>query len=144
MQAPKQISSQKNLVEESYHKRIDENVDQLAEAFADIIRVSGIENKDRFKISQEAYQVECRAASIVNSVESLLSLIAELKQSFLLNDTHTWVNSAQKRVEALSAKKSHIKSRLSSIRDELEMAIADMENAYYFVPEQYTVPGEHS
>ncbi|KAK9767764.1 hypothetical protein K7432_002147 [Basidiobolus ranarum] len=118
-------------IEEAYNKRLDNELDQLVDSFGDIIRVAKIEDKDKFRIAQENYQVECRAANIVRSVESLLGLVTELKQSLLLNDTNTLNHFTTSRIHVVSTQKEVIKDSVVKLRNNLDSAIWEMENVYY-------------
>ncbi|ORX98914.1 SURF5-domain-containing protein [Basidiobolus meristosporus CBS 931.73] len=118
-------------IEETYNKRLDNELDQLVDSFGDIIRVAKIQDKDKFRIAQENYQVECRAANIVRSVESLLGLVTELKQSLLLNDTNTLNHFTTSRIRVVSNQKEVVKDSVVKLRGNLDSAIWEMENAYY-------------
>ncbi|CAM0135039.1 unnamed protein product [Umbelopsis sp. WA50703] len=118
-------------LEEQYTKRVDDDVLKLVDSFADIIRVAEIEKKDKFKVTQEGYQIESQTAQIIRSAESLLGLITELKQMLLLNDTKTLTHLSDTRNKDLQAPKTAIKSKMYKIKTELDAAIFDMENVLY-------------
>ncbi|KAJ2962907.1 hypothetical protein NQZ79_g1932 [Umbelopsis isabellina] len=152
---PAQAASNKPILlqlEEQYTKRVDDDVLKLVDSFADIIRVTEIEKKDKFKVTQEGYQIESQTAQIVSflkqrghdllllsyafcfqirSAESLLGLITELKQMLLLNDTKTLTHLSETRTKDLQAPKTAIKSEMYKIKTELDAAIFDMENVLY-------------
>ncbi|KAI7864104.1 hypothetical protein BDF14DRAFT_1732773 [Spinellus fusiger] len=95
-------------VEDQYNKRIDDDIAKLVDCFSDIIKIGE-----------------------VRSSESLLSLITELKQHLLLNDTHTLSCLYKERSEALTAQKQTIQKTLLDIRRDLASAIYDMESVHY-------------
>ncbi|KAG2186068.1 hypothetical protein INT43_002506 [Umbelopsis isabellina] len=131
---PAQAASSKPILlqlEEQYTKRVDDDVLKLVDSFADIIRVTEIEKKDKFKVTQEGYQIESQTAQIIRSAESLLGLITELKQMLLLNDTKTLTHLSDTRTKDLQAPKTAIKSEMYKIKTELDAAIFDMENVLY-------------
>ncbi|GAB5592470.1 hypothetical protein Unana1_07370 [Umbelopsis nana] len=131
---PSQLGSNKPILvqlEEQYTKRVDDDVLKLVDSFADIIRVTEIENKDKFKVTQEGYQIESQTAQIIRSAESLLGLITELKQILLLNDTKTLTQLSDTRTKDLKEPKAAIKSEMYKIKSELDAAIFDMENVLY-------------
>ncbi|KAG5462593.1 MAG: hypothetical protein BJ554DRAFT_4493, partial [Olpidium bornovanus] len=97
-------------------------------------RTGQIEQKDKYKIAQESYQTECRATNIVRQAEGLLSIIADLKQSLLVNDEQQLLHiTATRRVECIDQKKV-IKTRIARLKDDLDMAIWDLEDVYYSSP----------
>ncbi|KAI8379606.1 uncharacterized protein BYT42DRAFT_593628 [Radiomyces spectabilis] len=95
-------------IEDQYNKRIDDDVAKLVDCFADIVKVGE-----------------------VRSSESLLSLITELKQHLLLNDTNTLSRLMEKRSEELTRQKDEIKDTLIGMRNELASTIYDLESVYY-------------
>ncbi|KAI8967938.1 hypothetical protein BDF20DRAFT_908217 [Mycotypha africana] len=95
-------------LEDQYNKRIDDDIAKLVDCFTDIVK-----------------------AGEVRSCESLLSLIGELKQNLLLNDTKTLTALRQKRSEKLTENTAAIKGRLSTMRSELAETIYDLETVYY-------------
>ncbi|CAO3666572.1 unnamed protein product [Umbelopsis vinacea] len=131
---PSQLGGNKPILlqlEEQYTKRVDDDVLKLVDSFADIIRVTEIESKDKFKVTQEGYQIESQTAQIIRSAESLLGLITELKQILLLNDTKTLTQLSDTRTKDLQEPKTAIKSEMYKIKMELDAAIFDMENTVY-------------
>ncbi|KAI8092167.1 surfeit locus protein 5 subunit 22 of mediator complex-domain-containing protein [Gilbertella persicaria] len=118
-------------IEDQYNKRIDDDVAKLVDCFTDIVKVGENKDKDKFKVAQEGYQIESQAAQIVRSCESLLSLVGELKQSLLLNDTKTLSKLRQARSEKLTENTVAIKERILTIKKELADTVYDLESVYY-------------
>ncbi|KAI8342222.1 surfeit locus protein 5 subunit 22 of mediator complex-domain-containing protein [Blakeslea trispora] len=118
-------------IEDQYNKRIDDDVAKLVDCFTDVVKVSENKDKDKFKVAQEGYQIESQAAQIVRSCESLLSLIGELKQNLLLNDTKTLSRLRQTHTEKLTTNTSMIKERVLTIKRELADTVYDLETVYY-------------
>ncbi|KAI9486408.1 MAG: surfeit locus protein 5 subunit 22 of mediator complex-domain-containing protein [Benjaminiella poitrasii] len=118
-------------IEDQYNKRIDDDIAKLVDCFTDVVKVGENKDKDKFKVAQEGYQIESQAAQIVRSCESLLSLIGELKQNLLLNDTKTLTALRQKKSEQLVENTTAIKERLSLMRKELADTVHDLESVYY-------------
>lgn len=58
-------------VEERYNRRLDTDVQVLLDSFNDIVRVASIQDKDKFRVAQEAFQIELRASNIVSPFHSL-------------------------------------------------------------------------
>ncbi|KAI7874200.1 hypothetical protein K492DRAFT_138148 [Lichtheimia hyalospora FSU 10163] len=94
--------------EEQYNKRIDDDVAKLVDCFSDIVRVGE-----------------------VRSTESLLSLITELKQHLLLNDTDTLSQLMKQRTTALDTQREEIKNTICTMRHELATTIYDLESVYF-------------
>ncbi|ORX55794.1 SURF5-domain-containing protein [Hesseltinella vesiculosa] len=118
-------------MEDQYNKRIDDDISKLVDCFTDIVKAGEIADKDKFKVSQEGYQIENQATQIVRSTESLLGLIKELKQFLLLNDTRTLTALTEYRSNALTSQTNEIKKSILDLRQELTDAIYDMESVYF-------------
>ncbi|SAM09471.1 hypothetical protein [Absidia glauca] len=118
-------------MEDQYNKRIDDDISKLVDCYSDIVKIGEISDKDKFKVSQEGYQVESQAAQIVRSSESLLILIKELKQFLLLNDTKTLTTLTEQRSIALTTQTAEIKNVVQDLRKDVAAAIYDMESVYY-------------
>lgn len=82
-------------------------------------------------MAQEGYQIESQSAQIVRSCESLLSLIGELKQNLLLNDTKTLTTLRQTRSERLIENTTAIKDRMQLMKKELAETVYDLETVFY-------------
>ncbi|KAI7892137.1 surfeit locus protein 5 subunit 22 of mediator complex-domain-containing protein [Mucor mucedo] len=118
-------------IEEQFNKRIDEDVGKLVDCFSDIVKVGENKDKDKFKVAQEGYQIESQAAQIVRSCESLLSLIGELKQNLLLNDTKTLSKLRKTQSEKLEDNTMAIKAQMQVMKKELAETIYDLESTTY-------------
>ncbi|KAF9429458.1 Mediator of RNA polymerase II transcription subunit 22 [Entomortierella beljakovae] len=124
-------------IEEAYNKRLDNDVTQLMESFNDIIKVASITytdtsiSKDKYKLAQESYQIQGRATNIVSSAESLLAMVAELKQTLLLNDANTLAELSQKRQQELSTQKTAVKQRVLGLKEEVDRTIWELEQTIY-------------
>jgi predicted Holliday junction resolvase-like endonuclease len=67
----------------------------------------------------------------VRSCESLLSLIGELKQNLLLNDTKTLSTLRKTQSDKLVENTTSIKEQLLSMKKELTETVYDLESVYY-------------
>ncbi|OZJ06857.1 hypothetical protein BZG36_00144 [Bifiguratus adelaidae] len=115
-------------IEEQYNKRVDDDVERLMDSFVDIVRISAVEDKDTFKTTQEGYQIESQAAQMVRSVESLFSVITDLKHYALLNDTSTLTRLVQTRSEQLRTQKEEIRDNLKDLRKDVTAAIEELQS----------------
>ncbi|KAI8095384.1 surfeit locus protein 5 subunit 22 of mediator complex-domain-containing protein [Thamnidium elegans] len=118
-------------IEDQFNKRIDDDVGKLVDCFTDIVKVGENKDKDKFKVAQEGYQIESQAAQIVRSCESLLSLIGELKQNLLLNDTKTLSKLRKTQSVKLEKDTLAIKDQLATMKEELAETIYDLESVSY-------------
>ncbi|ORY96930.1 surfeit locus protein 5 subunit 22 of mediator complex-domain-containing protein [Syncephalastrum racemosum] len=129
--SPKHFAFFPARMEDQYNKRIDDDIAKLVDCFADIIRVGENKDKDKFRVAEEGYQIESQSAQIVRSTESLLSLITELKQHLLLNDTQTLSRLTNNRIQRLDTQKKAIRDTILDMREELTSTISDLETVYF-------------
>jgi len=109
-------------VEEEWNKKIDEQVDILVHNMVDLVDIAKVENKDHFRASQEGFQAELKAESMVQATSSLLSLTHSLKLMLLLSDER---EIAQRREEEIKSLRQHIdsaKTRAVELWEELAMS----------------------
>ncbi|KAI9274957.1 surfeit locus protein 5 subunit 22 of mediator complex-domain-containing protein [Helicostylum pulchrum] len=118
-------------IEDQFNKRIDDDVGKLVDCFSDIVKVGENKDKDKFKVAQEGYQIESQAAQIVRSCESLLSLIGELKQNLLLNDTKTLSKLRKTQSVKLEKDTLAIKDQMATMKEELAETVYDLESVSY-------------
>ncbi|GAA5801710.1 hypothetical protein HPULCUR_007162 [Helicostylum pulchrum] len=118
-------------IEDQFNKRIDDDVGKLVDCFSDIVKVGENKDKDKFKVAQEGYQIESQAAQIVRSCESLLSLIGELKQNLLLNDTKTLSKLRKTQSVKLEKDTLAIKDQMATMKEDLAETVYDLESVSY-------------
>ena len=58
-------------------------------------------------------------------------MLAELKQTLLLNDTTTLAQIAQERHAQLNSKKTAVKQRVLALKEEVDRTVWELERAYY-------------
>ncbi|KAL1930230.1 hypothetical protein VTP01DRAFT_1384 [Rhizomucor pusillus] len=153
-----QASSRSRLltIEDQFNKRIDDDIAKLIDCFADIVRIGENRDKDKFRVAEEGYQIESQSAQIVRgsnntqneehahfhpinqfalyqvrSAESLLSLITELKQHLLLNDTETLSRLYDQRKRQLTTQTAEIKDTLYNMREKLAKTTYELESVYF-------------
>jgi len=59
-------------IEEEWNKKVDVEIETLVDGMADLVSLASVEDKDKFRVAQEAFQAHCRAESMVCSYSSLL------------------------------------------------------------------------
>ncbi|KAJ1836555.1 hypothetical protein IWW55_004518 [Coemansia sp. RSA 2706] len=87
--------------------------------------------KDKYVVSQEAYSAQTRAATMVRSVENLLSMVADIKRAYLVNDTNTLVAMADRRRQLLEERIRATRSEIEALNSTLDTAVRELEAVYY-------------
>ncbi|KAG8859321.1 hypothetical protein FRB96_004536 [Tulasnella sp. 330] len=124
-------------VEEEWNKKIDEQVDILVHNMVDLVDIAKVENKDHFRASQEAFQAELKAESMVQAISSLLSLTHSLKLMLLLSDEREIAQRRQEEIKILRQDIDAAKARAVELWEELAMSGPMPSN-----PSTINLPGE--
>ncbi|KAJ1659983.1 hypothetical protein IWQ61_001011 [Dispira simplex] len=119
---------------EEFNKRLDSEMDVLVDSFNDIIAAAKIQNKDTITLAEEGFQIECRATTIVRSCQTLLTMIASMKQSLLLNDTQS-INTLTQTHKERALRQIHQTYRtLQSINTVIGQSVLKLQEVYSATP----------
>lgn len=77
------------------NKRFDLEVRNIIQSFEELLEVSRVGGKDRTTVAVEQMQIQNLASTIIRSVNEILSISTQLKESLLLGDLKTLLASAQ-------------------------------------------------
>ncbi|KIY64847.1 hypothetical protein CYLTODRAFT_380363 [Cylindrobasidium torrendii FP15055 ss-10] len=108
-----------NQVEEEWNKKIDSEVDTLVEGMVDLVSLASIGDKDKYRISQETFQAESRAESMVRAANNLLSITHSLKLLLLLSDENMISQSRENELAIIRQEKADARKEVASLLDEL-------------------------
>lgn len=101
-------------------------------AFATSLRSKSSDpTKDKYVVAREAYSAHTRAATMVRSVENLLSMVADIKQAHLVNDTATLSAMTDHRRKDLATHTQKTRSEIEELNSTLDAAVRDLEKVYY-------------
>ncbi|KAG8906676.1 hypothetical protein FRB99_006377 [Tulasnella sp. 403] len=93
-------------LEEEWNRKIDEQIEILVHNMVDLVDIAKIENKDQFRVAQEAFQAELKAESMVPTVVlAFTPTRAERDLMLLLSDER---EIAERREEELQGLKKDI------------------------------------
>ncbi|KAJ1727618.1 hypothetical protein LPJ61_004478 [Coemansia biformis] len=79
--------------------------------------------KDKYVAAQEAYGAQTRAATMVRSVENLLSMVADIKRAYLVNDTSTLAAMADRRRQILDERIQVTRAEIEALNSTLDTAV---------------------
>jgi len=106
-------------IEEEWNKKVDVEIETLVDGMVDIVSLSSIGDKDKFRVAQEAFQTQCRAESMIKASNSLLSIIHSMKLLLLLSDESQIANRRDTELKSLQAEKEQTKIQVAALLDEL-------------------------
>ncbi|KAJ2849828.1 hypothetical protein IWW36_002341 [Coemansia brasiliensis] len=87
--------------------------------------------KDKYIVSQEAYSAQTRAATMVRSVENLMSMVADIKRAYLVNDTSTLMEMADRRRQLMEERIGKTREEIAALNATLDTAVRELEAVYY-------------
>ncbi|KAI9512102.1 hypothetical protein F5148DRAFT_1273961 [Russula earlei] len=99
-------------VEEEWNKRVDVEIETLADGMVDLVNLASINNKDKFKIAQETFQAQFRAESMIRAANSLLSIL-------LLSDESQIVERRDAELATTLKEKEEAKAKVAELLNEL-------------------------
>ncbi|KAJ1926658.1 hypothetical protein IWQ60_003600 [Tieghemiomyces parasiticus] len=114
---------------EDFDKKLDGEMDTLVESFTHIISSAKIQAKDTFTLAEEGYQIECQATTIVRSCETLLTMISDMKQSLLLNDTRSINSITQRHRDQAKVRIAETHGSFSMVRAEVDQMLSELQGA---------------
>ncbi|KAJ1742765.1 hypothetical protein LPJ78_002328 [Coemansia sp. RSA 989] len=87
--------------------------------------------KDKYIASQEAYSAQTRAATMVRSVENLMSMVADIKRAYLVNDSSALVEMAGRRRQLMEERIGKTRREIEALNATLDTAVRELEAVYY-------------
>ncbi|THH14107.1 hypothetical protein EW146_g6179 [Bondarzewia mesenterica] len=106
-------------IEEEWNKKVDAEIETLADGMVDLVNLATIGDKDKFRIAQEAFQAQSRAESMVRAANSLLSIIHSMKLLLLLSDEAQIVNRRDAEFKSAQQEKEEAKRKVAELLNEL-------------------------
>ncbi|XP_017965361.1 mediator of RNA polymerase II transcription subunit 22 isoform X1 [Drosophila navojoa] len=94
-------------------------------------RESHIQISKITQCEQDALEMQVRAANMVRAGESLMKLVADLKQYLILNDFHSVNEAITNNSQLFRGKQIECDKKLMKLRDEMAMDLYDLEEEYY-------------
>ncbi|KIM58352.1 hypothetical protein SCLCIDRAFT_10256 [Scleroderma citrinum Foug A] len=108
-----------NAIEEEWNKKLDAEIEILVDGMVEIVSLASIGDKDKFRITQEAFQTEMRAESMVRAANSLLSITHSLKLLLLLSDESQIARWRDEEIRHVKREKSEAQQKVAALLDEL-------------------------
>ncbi|KAI0303770.1 hypothetical protein B0F90DRAFT_1809467 [Multifurca ochricompacta] len=106
-------------VEEEWNKRVDVEIETLADGMVDLVNLASINNKDKFKIAQETFQAQFRAESMIKAANSLLSIVHSMKLQLLLSDEAQIVERRDAELATTLQEMAEAKAKVAELLSEL-------------------------
>jgi len=116
-------------LQEGYFKRIDQNIEKLAENFGAIATAAQVTGEA--SNVKEIYDISTRTENIVFASESLLKILGEIRQATIVNDFAT----INKEVAFHTLRNTKITEKTQRevliLKNEITEALEELEKEYY-------------
>ncbi|XP_077247090.1 surfeit locus protein 5 subunit 22 of Mediator complex [Tasmannia lanceolata] len=116
--------------QKSLSQRLDTDISNIVENFSHLVNVSRV-NDPPFRNSQEAFQMEMRAARVVQSADSLLKLVSELKQTAIFSGFASLNEHVEQRIVEFNQQAEKTDRILERIGEQAAASLKELEFHYY-------------
>ncbi|XP_069787628.1 mediator of RNA polymerase II transcription subunit 22 isoform X5 [Narcine bancroftii] len=135
MSQQRTLPQSKELLLQSYNKRLKDDIKSILDNFTEIIKSARIEDETQVsratQCEQDHYEMHVRAANIVRAGESLMKLVSDLKQFLILNDFPSVNEAINQRKQQLRNLQEECDKKLITLRDEIAIDLYELEEEYY-------------
>ncbi|SPP89127.1 blast:Nucleosome assembly protein 1-like 1-A [Drosophila guanche] len=129
------LPQSKEALLKSYNARLKEDVRSMLENFEETLKLARRESHSQIsrttQCEQDALEMQIRASNMVRAGESLMKLVADLKQYLILNDFHSVNEAITNNSQLFRATQIECDRKLMKLRDEMAMDLYDLEEEYY-------------
>jgi len=135
-QPPRPTGSQnKEAVLKGYSKRLKDNIKSMVDNFSEIVKMARVEAEGQVSRATQAdednFEMTVRSANIVRAGESLIKLVADIKQSLILNDFPSVNDAIVQNSQLFKTKQMECDRKLMALRDDMAADLYDLEEEYY-------------
>ncbi|WOG96691.1 hypothetical protein DCAR_0416027 [Daucus carota subsp. sativus] len=116
--------------QKTLQQRVDNDIGTLVDSFKFIVNVARV-NDQPVRNSHEALMMKMRASRMVQSADSLLKLVSELKQTTTLSRFSTLNDHVEQRTEELNQLADETDGMLARIGDDAAASLTELESHYY-------------
>ncbi|KAK1315116.1 Mediator of RNA polymerase II transcription subunit 22a [Acorus calamus] len=119
------VQRQKSLLQ-----RVDADINGIVDNFSHMVNLSRV-NDPPFRNSQEALQMEMRAARVVQAADSLLKLVSELKQTAIFLNFASLNEHVEQRMAEFNQQAERTDRLLEKIGEQAAASLKELESHYY-------------
>ncbi|XP_031125367.1 mediator of RNA polymerase II transcription subunit 22a-like [Ipomoea triloba] len=111
-------------------QRVDNDIGSIVDNFSFIVNVARV-NDPPVRNSQEAFMMEVRASRMVQTADSLLKLVSELKQTAIFSGFASLNDHVEQRTEEFNQLAEKTDRMLARIGEEAAASLKELESHYY-------------
>ncbi|XP_058097930.1 mediator of RNA polymerase II transcription subunit 22a [Magnolia sinica] len=111
-------------------QRVDTDISNIVDNFSLLVNVARV-NDPPFRNSQEAFQMEMRAARVVQAADSLLKLVSELKQTAIFSGFASLNEHVEQRRIEFNQQAEKTDRLLEKVGEQAAASLKELESHYY-------------
>ncbi|XP_065678085.1 mediator of RNA polymerase II transcription subunit 22-like [Hydra vulgaris] len=127
--------SHRDTLLKSYSKRLKDDIKSILDNYVEIVKAAKVEEETQVgrltQAVEDGYEIDVRASNIVRAGESLMKLIADMKEFLILNDFPAVNTSLQKRVQHLKTIEDETKKKLNELKEVVNNDLILLEEEFY-------------
>ncbi|GAV63289.1 Med22 domain-containing protein [Cephalotus follicularis] len=116
--------------QKSLMQRVETDIGNIVDNFNHLVNVARV-NDPPVRNSQEAFMMEMRAARMVQAADSLLKLVAELKQTAIFSGFASLNDHVEQRTAEFNQLAEKSDGILARIGEEAAASLKELESHYY-------------
>lgn len=116
--------------QKSLLQRVDTDISNIVDNFSHMVNVARV-NDPPFRNSQEAFQMEMRAARVVQAADSLLKLVSELKQTAIFSGFASLNEHVEQRTDEFDLQAEKTERLLEKVGEQAAASLKELESHYY-------------
>ncbi|XP_076055616.1 mediator complex subunit 22 [Oratosquilla oratoria] len=119
----------------SYNKRLKDDVKSILDNFMEIVKLAHVEDESQVsrltQVEEINFQMHVRAANMVRAAESLMKLVADVKQNLILNDFPSVNEAISNNSQIFKSKTLEADQKLMALRDDMAADLYELEEEFY-------------
>ncbi|XP_063878587.1 mediator of RNA polymerase II transcription subunit 22-like isoform X1 [Scylla paramamosain] len=133
-QSTKQPQGREALLK-SYNKRLKDDVKSILDNFMEIVKLGMVEDETQIarmtQVEEINFQMQVRSANMVRAAESLMKLVADVKQYLILNDFPSVNEAITHNSTIFKTKSLEADQKLMALRDDMASDLYELEEEFY-------------
>ncbi|CAL4101839.1 unnamed protein product [Meganyctiphanes norvegica] len=119
----------------SYNKRLKDDVKSILDNFIEIVRLGYVDDETQVtrmtQVEEINFQMHVRSATMVRACESLMKLVADVKQYLILNDFPSVNEAIIHNSARFRGKSQEADQKLMTLRDDMAADLYELEEEFY-------------
>lgn len=133
-QSAKQPQGREALLK-SYNKRLKDDVKSILDNFMEIVKLGLVEDESQIarmtQVEEINFQMQVRSANMVRAAESLMKLVADVKQYLILNDFPSVNEAITHNSTIFKTRSQEADQKLMALRDDMASDLYELEEEFY-------------